>query len=82
MFYTSPQSLQLKVPYGSSMFPSRFFGQTTSFSNDAMLKDPLMQAGVYPAPLGKVGISVVDVRDIAEATAIVLTSDEDTGKDL
>jgi hypothetical protein len=26
-------------------------------------------------PLGDVGVSVVDVRDIAEATAIVLTSD-------
>ena len=37
-------------------------------------------AGVYPAPLGNVGISVVDVRDIAEATAIVLTSEEHNGK--
>jgi uncharacterized protein YbjT (DUF2867 family) len=31
-------------------------------------------------PLGDVGISVVDIRDIAEATAIVLTSDEHNGK--
>ena len=48
--------------------------------NDASLKDALMKAGVYPAPLGNVGISVVDIRDIAEATAIVLTSDEHEGK--
>ena len=34
---------------------------------------------IYPAPLGNVGISVVDIRDIAEATAIVLTSDEHDG---
>jgi uncharacterized protein YbjT (DUF2867 family) len=48
--------------------------------NDAMLKDPLTKAGVYPMPLGDVGVSAVDVRDIAEATAIVLTSGEHHGK--
>jgi uncharacterized protein YbjT (DUF2867 family) len=50
------------------------------FQNDASLKDPLMKAGIYPMPLGEVGVSAVDVRDIAEATAIVLTSDEHYGK--
>src|SRR6202166_3166019 len=37
--------------------------------NDATLKEALT-AGVYPMPLGTVGISAVDVRDIAEAAAI------------
>jgi uncharacterized protein YbjT (DUF2867 family) len=48
--------------------------------NDATLKDPLTQAGIYPMPLGNVGVSAVDIRDIAEATAIVLTSDEHYGQ--
>jgi len=48
--------------------------------NDATLKDALTKAGVYPMPLGTVGISAVDVRDIAEATAIALTSDAHFGK--
>jgi uncharacterized protein YbjT (DUF2867 family) len=48
--------------------------------NDATLKDPLTKAGIYPMPLGDVGVSAVDIRDIAEATAIVLTSDEHYGK--
>jgi uncharacterized protein YbjT (DUF2867 family) len=48
--------------------------------NDATLKDPLTKAGIYPVPLGDVGVSAVDIRDIAEATAIVLTSDEHYGK--
>src|SRR6202171_1097837 len=48
--------------------------------NDASLKDALMKAGIYPAPLGNAGISVVDIRDIAEATAFVLTSEEHNGK--
>jgi uncharacterized protein YbjT (DUF2867 family) len=45
------------------------------FQNDTTLQDPLTKAGVYPMPLGPHGISAVDVRDIAEATAIALTSD-------
>ena len=48
--------------------------------NDASLKDPLMKAGIYPMPLGKLGVSAVDVRDIAEATAIALISDDHKGK--
>src|ERR1700678_4132866 len=48
--------------------------------NDATLKDPLTNAGIYPMPLGDVGVSAVDIRDIAEATAIVLTSDGHTNK--
>jgi len=50
------------------------------FQNDASLKDPLTMAGIYPMPLGRVGISAVDIRDIAEATAIALTSDGHCGK--
>ena len=47
--------------------------------NDASLKEPLTKAGIYPMPLGDVGISAVDIRDIAEATAIALTSEGHDG---
>jgi len=50
------------------------------FQNDASLKDPMTKAGIYPVPLGTVGISAVDVRDIAEAAAIALTSEGHLGK--
>ena len=48
--------------------------------NDVGLKEPLMKAGIYPMPLGPVGVSTVDVRDIAEATAIALTTAGHEGK--
>ena len=48
--------------------------------NDIGLKDPLTKAGIYPMPLGPVGVSTVDVRDIAEATAIALTTAGHEGK--
>jgi hypothetical protein len=50
--------------------------------NDATLKDALTKAGIYPMPLGQVGISAVDIRDIAEAAAIALTSEGHVGKNL
>jgi uncharacterized protein YbjT (DUF2867 family) len=50
------------------------------FQNDASLKEPLTKMGIYPMPLGSVGISAVDVRDIAEAAAIALTVDGHKGK--
>jgi uncharacterized protein YbjT (DUF2867 family) len=43
------------------------------FQNDYWYKDVLLQYGVYPQPLGEVGTSRVDVRDIAEAAAIAFT---------
>lgn len=43
--------------------------------NDVNLKGALTGPGVYPVPIGTAGICSVDVRDIAEAAAISLTSE-------
>ena len=64
---------EFNVPF--TILRPNYFSQ-----NDATLKDPLTKAGIYPMPLGDVGVSVVDVRDIAEAAAIVLTSEKHNGK--
>jgi len=37
--------------------------------NDLRQKEPLLNAGVYGMPIGDKGLSMVDVRDIAEAAA-------------
>jgi uncharacterized protein YbjT (DUF2867 family) len=50
------------------------------FQNDAALKEPLTKAGIYPMPLGSVGVSAVDIRDIAESAAIALTTEGHHGK--
>src|ERR1700676_3115996 len=50
------------------------------FQNDAAFKDILTKMSVYPNPLALVGISAVDIRDIAEATAITLMSDKHFGR--
>jgi uncharacterized protein YbjT (DUF2867 family) len=50
------------------------------FQNDYWYKDALLQHGVYPQPLGGGGISRVDVRDIAEAAAVALTTSGHEGE--
>jgi len=50
------------------------------YQNDIWSKDALLRYGVYPQPLGDAGLNRVDVRDIAEAAAIVLTSSGHDGE--
>ncbi|MGD2083179.1 MAG: NmrA family NAD(P)-binding protein [Chromatiales bacterium] len=50
------------------------------FQNDLLLRQPLTELGVYPQPLGSVGLSRVDVRDIGEAAAVVLSQDGHHGR--
>jgi uncharacterized protein YbjT (DUF2867 family) len=44
--------------------------------NDASMKDAIAGHGVYPQPIGGKGVSMVDVRDIAEIAASCLLKRE------
>jgi uncharacterized protein YbjT (DUF2867 family) len=48
--------------------------------NDGSLKGALTGAGIYPMPIGTEGICAVDIRDIAEAATISLTSEGHEGQ--
>jgi uncharacterized protein YbjT (DUF2867 family) len=50
------------------------------FQNDYWYKDVMQQYGVYPQPIGEVGTSRVDVRDIGEAAAIAFTQPGHAGQ--
>ena len=50
------------------------------FQNDSASKEALVKFGIYPQPMGNVGLSRVDVRDIAEAAAISLLERGHEGK--
>jgi uncharacterized protein YbjT (DUF2867 family) len=50
------------------------------YQNDSWFREPLLKYGVYPQPLGDAGVSRVDVRDIAEAAAIALTTGAHAGQ--
>ena len=42
------------------------------FQNDLMHKDALLQHAIYPVPIGDVGVSMVDARDIADIAVAAL----------
>ena len=56
---------QMSLP-ATVLRPSYFF------QNDATFKDPLTKAGLYVSPVGDKGVSMIDVRDIADAAVIEL----------
>jgi uncharacterized protein YbjT (DUF2867 family) len=58
-----------------SNLPSFTLAASYFFQNDAAVLPVIRDAGVYPNPIGEIGISAVDVRDIADALANVLFDD-------
>jgi len=71
------------VKYGAErMLEAMGFGATilrpTYFiDNEVMVKDVILQHGVYPMPIGGKGLAMVDARDIAEVAAIELVRRHD-----
>ena len=63
-----------------SGIPSTILRPNNFYQNDYWFKDVILQHGVYPQPLGNVGLNRVDVRDIAAAAAIALTSSGHEGE--
>jgi len=43
------------------------------FQNDLMYRESILKEGIYPLPLGDIGLNRVDVRDIADAVVATLT---------
>ncbi len=61
------------IPY-TVLEPNSFY------QNDLGLQQPLMEFGVYPMPLGSVGLNRVDARDIADCAVAALTEDGHEGE--
>jgi uncharacterized protein YbjT (DUF2867 family) len=50
------------------------------FQNDYMFKEALMEHSVYPQPIGDLGMTRVDIRDIAEAAVLSFLKSETEGQ--
>jgi len=66
--------LAVETALKAAGIPHTILRPNNFFQNDLWLKDALTQHGVYPQPIGEIGLSRVDVRDIAEVAAIALTT--------
>src|SRR6185503_17253034 len=52
------------------------------YQNDVWFQQALVNYGMYPQPLGSAGVSRVDVRDIADAAVVALTTSKLDGQTL
>ncbi|HTS03107.1 MAG TPA: NmrA family NAD(P)-binding protein [Thermoanaerobaculia bacterium] len=67
--------LPIEAAIKASGIPYTILRPNNFYQNDTWYKDAMLGYDVYPQPFGDVGLSRVDVRDIAEAAALALTSD-------
>ena len=56
-----------QMGFGATILRPTYF-----IDNEAMVKDAILEHGVYPMPIGGKGVAMVDTRDIAEVAAIEL----------
>jgi len=66
--------LPVEAALKASGLPFTILRPNNFFQNDTWYKDAMLAYGTYPQPFGDVGLSRVDVRDIAKAAAIALTT--------
>lgn len=53
-------------------FSATILRPTCFIDNEVMIKDVIINHGVYPMPIGMTGLAMVDIRDIAEVAVIEL----------
>ena len=56
-----------RMGFGATILRPTYF-----IDNELMIKDVILNHGVYPMPIGSKGVAMVDIRDIAEVAAIEL----------
>ena len=71
--------LPIETVVKASGIPYTILRPNNFYQNDYLFKDAMLKHGVYPQPIGHIGLSRVDVRDIAEAAAIALTTSGHAG---
>lgn len=59
----------------ASGMPYTIIRPNNFYQNDFWFEEAIMTHGVYPQPIGTVGLSRVDTRDVAEAAVNALTQD-------
>lgn len=57
--------------------PATILRPSYFFQNDVLQKDALQKAGLYVSPVGDLGVSMVDVRDIADAAVLEILRRDD-----
>lgn len=72
--------IAIELALKQSGVPHTILRPNNFYQNDYWWKDAILQYGVYPQPLGDLGCSRVDTRDIGDAAVRALTESGHLGK--
>jgi uncharacterized protein YbjT (DUF2867 family) len=72
--------IAIEAALRASGLPHTILRPNNFYQNDYWWKDVILQHGVYPQPIGDVGLSRVDTRDIGEAAVRTLTEGGHEGR--
>lgn len=72
--------IPVKEALAASGLDHVFIEPSSFFQSDLIIEDPLRLFSIYPQPLGSVGVSRVDARDVADAVFNALTGSGEPGE--
>ena len=72
--------IEIEAALHDSGIPCTVLMPNNFFQNDYFLQQPISEFGVYPQPYGDIGLSRVDVRDIADAAVNALLQEGHEGE--
>lgn len=72
--------IAIEAAIRDSRVPFVIIRPNSYLQNDYRFKDAIISHGVYPLPIGNLGVSRVDTRDVSEASVNALTNDSFNNK--
>jgi len=74
--------IEIQKDLDDSGIPHALVMPNNYFQNDLWFREPIVEHGVYPQPIGSAGLSRVDVGDIAEITVNALLDRSHAGSEI
>ena len=65
--------MEIQKTLRNSGMPFTIIMANNFFQNDLLYQESILEEGIYPQPIGDIGLNRVDVRDIADAVVTTLT---------
>lgn len=69
-------TIELKLKHGNFPWKTTILGPMLFFDNDLRSQSALLEEGIYPFPLGEVGVSRVSLQDVAEVASTLIADPE------
>ena len=79
VFYQAKQAIERRL--AQSDLVSTIIRSANFYQSDSTLKAYIVESGIYPPPIGHVGVNRIDSRDVGHAAAMALTTEAYDGQE-